>query len=187
MTADRRGRAALLPCRLLAVLTALAAVLLTLGSAGDARPLPAAAHLAPSVPATTAHPSPSLSPGYAHLSPSGSSTDAHLSPSGSPGYAHLSPSGSSTDAHLSPSTAHAYDTRPYGDDAYVGARTLLVRPERDAGERTVPAGHPLFTAAHTPPVPPRPARPAPAAGHAPPAAAHVPAVLGRAPPTLSST
>ncbi len=165
MTADRRGRAALLPCRLLAVLTALAAVLLTLGSAGDARPLPAAAHLAPSVPATTAHPSPSLSPGYAHLSPSGSPTDAHLSPS----------------------TAHAYDTRPYGDDAYVGARTLLVRPERDAGERTLPAGPQLFTAAHTPPVPPRPARPAPAAGHAPPAAAHVPSDLGRAPPAASST
>ncbi|MEY9490316.1 hypothetical protein RKD26_006110 [Streptomyces calvus] len=165
MTADRRGRAALLPCRLLAVLTALAAVLLTLGSAGDARPLPAAAHAAPSVPATTAHLSPSLSPG-----------DVHLSPSGSP-----------TDAHVSPSTAHAYDTRPYGDDAYVGARTLLVRPERDAGERTLPAGPQLFTAAHTPPVPPRPARPAPAAGHAPPAAAHVPSDLGRAPPAASST
>ncbi|GGP43641.1 hypothetical protein ACWDY7_23790 [Streptomyces calvus] len=198
MTADRRGRAALLPCRLLAVLTALAAVLLTLGSAGDARPLPAATHLAPSVPATTAHPSPSLSPGDAHLSPSGSpgdahlspsgsSTDAHLSPSGSPGDVHVSPSGSSTDAHLPPSTAHAYDTRPYGDDAYVGARTLLVRPERDAGERTLPAGPQLFTAAHTPPVPPRPARPAPAAGHAPPAAAHVPSDLGRAPPAASST
>ncbi|MYS31084.1 hypothetical protein GTW38_30035, partial [Streptomyces sp. SID7804] len=88
MTADRRGRAALLPCRLLAVLTALAAVLLTLGSAGDARPLPAATHLAPSVPATTAHPSPSLSPGDVHVSPSGSPTDAHHSPSLSPGDAH---------------------------------------------------------------------------------------------------
>jgi hypothetical protein len=87
------------------------------------------------------------------------------------------------------SAAPAYqsDTRPYGDDAYVGARTLFTRPERDAGERTVPAGHLLFTAAHTPPVPPRPARPAPAAGHAPPAAAHMPSDLGRAPPTASST
>jgi hypothetical protein len=84
-------------------------------------------------------------------------------------------------------SAYESDTRPYGDDAYVGARALLTRPERDAGERTVPAGHPLFTAAHTPPVPPRPARPAPAAGHAPPAAAHVPSDLGRAPPPTSST
>lgn len=89
-------------------------------------------------------------------------------------------------ASPSPS-AYESDTRPYGDDAYVGARTLLTRPERDAGERTVPAGHLLFTAAHTPPVPPRPARPAPAAGHAPPAAAHMPSDLGRAPPTASST
>ncbi|MFI1418718.1 hypothetical protein ACH4VX_12090 [Streptomyces sp. NPDC020731] len=84
-------------------------------------------------------------------------------------------------------SAYESDTRPYGDDAYVGARTLLTRPERDAGERTVPAGHLLFTAAHTPPVPPRPARPAPVAGHAPPAAAHMPSDLGRAPPLTSST
>ena len=96
-------------------------------------------------------------------------------------------------AELAPATASptpsAYqsDTRPYGDDAYVGARTLLTRPDRDACERTVPAGHLLFTAAHTPPVPPRPARPAPAAGHAPPAAAHMPSDLGRAPPPTSST
>lgn len=84
-------------------------------------------------------------------------------------------------------SAYQSDTRPYGDDAYVGARTLLTRPERDAGERTVPAGRLLFTAARTPPVPPRPARPAPAAGHAPPAAAHMPSDLGRAPPPTSST
>ncbi|MFD7704449.1 hypothetical protein [Streptomyces caelestis] len=84
-------------------------------------------------------------------------------------------------------SAHRSDTRPHGDDAYVGARTPLARPERDAGERTVPAGHLLFTAAHTPSVPPRPARPAPVAGHAPPAAAHMPSDLGRAPPTTSST
>ncbi|WP_051767476.1 hypothetical protein [Streptomyces sp. NRRL S-37] len=84
-------------------------------------------------------------------------------------------------------SAHQSDTRPYGDDACVGARTLFVRPERDAGERTVPTGHPLLTAAYTPPVPPRPIRPAPAAGHAPPAAAHTPSDLGRAPPSTSST
>ncbi|MGW3317536.1 hypothetical protein [Streptomyces fungicidicus] len=89
-------------------------------------------------------------------------------------------------APVSPSS-YSSDTLPHGDDAYVGARTLFSRPERDAGERTVPAGHLLFTAAHTPPVPPRPARPAPVAGHAPPAAAHVPSDLGRAPPPASST
>ncbi|MBT3150468.1 hypothetical protein HTV45_06125 [Streptomyces sp. CHD11] len=85
------------------------------------------------------------------------------------------------------SSSHSSDTRPYSDDAYVCARTLLTRLERDAGERTVYAGHLLFTAAHTPPMPPRPARPAPAAGHAPPAAAHMPSDLGRAPPMASST
>ncbi|MFD3628392.1 MULTISPECIES: hypothetical protein [Streptomyces] len=79
------------------------------------------------------------------------------------------------------------DTRPYSDDAYVCARTLLTRLERDAGERTVHAGRLLFTAAHTPLIPPRPARPAPVAGHAPPAAAHMPSDLGRAPPATSST
>ncbi|MFF5158097.1 hypothetical protein ACFY3N_17975 [Streptomyces sp. NPDC000348] len=84
-------------------------------------------------------------------------------------------------------SAYPSDTRPYGDDACVGVRTPLIRPERDAGERTVPGGHPLLTAAHTPPVPPRPARPAPAAGHAQPAAAHMPSDLGRAPPPASST
>ncbi|BFO19186.1 hypothetical protein SHKM778_55740 [Streptomyces sp. KM77-8] len=84
-------------------------------------------------------------------------------------------------------SAHEPDTRPYGDDAYVGSRAPHTRPERDAGERTVLAGHPLFTAADTPQIPPRPARPAPAAGHAAPAAAHTPSDLGRAPPTASST
>ncbi|MER7488359.1 hypothetical protein ABTY20_21105 [Streptomyces sp. NPDC126497] len=98
-----------------------------------------------------------------------------------------SPSAVLVPAAASSPAAHASDTRPYGDDAYVGARTLFTRPERDTGERTVPAGHLLFTAAHTPPVPPRPARPAPAAGHAPPAAAHMPSDLGRAPPPASST
>ncbi|MFF1278369.1 hypothetical protein ACFVZC_34135 [Streptomyces marokkonensis] len=84
-------------------------------------------------------------------------------------------------------SSYSSDTRPYGDDAYVGARTVLTRPERDAGERTVSAGHPLFTAAYTPPVPPRPARPAPVAGHVPSTAAHMPSDLGRAPPAASST
>ncbi|MFF8032209.1 MULTISPECIES: hypothetical protein [unclassified Streptomyces] len=142
MTAGRRHRTARFPpratrfpSRAAAVLAALAAVLLTLGSGGDARPVPAAVHLS---------------------------------------------------ASLSP-TAYSSDTRPYGDDAYAGARTPLVRPERDAGGPRVPAGPLFLAAAHTPPVPPRPARPAPAAGHAPPAAAHVPADLGRAPPAPSST
>lgn len=85
------------------------------------------------------------------------------------------------------SSSYSAGPRPYSDDAYVCARTLLTRLERDAGERTVYAGHLLFTAAHTPPIPPRPARPAPVAGHAPPAAAHMPSDLGRAPPAASST
>ncbi|GGW56084.1 hypothetical protein [Streptomyces griseoloalbus] len=89
-------------------------------------------------------------------------------------------------ASPSPAT-YSTDTRPYSDDAYVGARTLLARPERDTGERTGFAGPLPFTAAHTPPIPPRPARPAPVAGHAPPAAAHMPFDPGRAPPTASST
>lgn len=79
---------------------------------------------------------------------------------------------------------HSSDARPHTDDCT--ARTVPFRPQRDAGERTVPAGHLLFTPEHTPRVPPRPARPAPAAGHAPPAAAHMPADLGRAPPVSSS-
>ncbi|GGX33989.1 hypothetical protein GCM10010297_64280 [Streptomyces malachitofuscus] len=83
--------------------------------------------------------------------------------------------------------SYSFDTRPYSDDAYVGARTVLTRPERDVAERTASAGHVLFTAAYTPPVPPRPVRPAPVAGHAQPAAAHMPSDLGRAPPTASST
>ncbi|MFI5572236.1 hypothetical protein ACIA6T_33865 [Streptomyces sp. NPDC051740] len=101
------------------------------------------------------------------------------------GFAHGTEPAPATASSAAP--AYQSDTRPYGDDAYVGARTLFTRPERDTGERTVPAGHLLFTAAHTPPVPPRPARPSPAAGHAPPAAAHMPSDLGRAPPTASST
>lgn len=83
--------------------------------------------------------------------------------------------------------SYSSDTRPYSDDAYVGARTVLTRPERDVAERSVSAGHVLFTAAYTPPVPPRPVRPAPVAGHAQPAAAHMPSDLGRAPPSPSST
>ncbi|MGA5125325.1 hypothetical protein ACPCAG_18710 [Streptomyces pseudogriseolus] len=88
----------------------------------------------------------------------------------------------------SPGTpTYSSGTQPHSDEAYVAARTVLARPERDAGERDAAAGPLLFTPAYTPRVPPRPARPAPAAGHAPPAAAHVPADLGRAPPTCSST
>ncbi|AZM58685.1 MULTISPECIES: hypothetical protein [unclassified Streptomyces] len=83
--------------------------------------------------------------------------------------------------------SYSSDTRPYSDDAYVGARTVLTRPERDVAERSVSAGPVLFTAAYTPPVPPRPVRPAPVAGHAQPAAAHMPSDLGRAPPPLSSS
>ncbi|CAL9649637.1 hypothetical protein SUDANB176_06580 [Streptomyces sp. enrichment culture] len=81
----------------------------------------------------------------------------------------------------------AAGTHPHTDDAYVGTGTLLVRPQRDAGERTVPAGPLLFTPPHTPRVPPRPARPAPVSGHAPAGTAHVPSDLGRAPPASSST
>ncbi|GGV51509.1 hypothetical protein [Streptomyces griseoflavus] len=84
-------------------------------------------------------------------------------------------------------TSYSSDTRPYSDDAYVGVRALLTRLERDAGERTMFDGHLLFTPAYAPLMPPRPARPAPAAGHAPPAAAYVPSDLGRAPPVASST
>ncbi|MEF9907942.1 hypothetical protein [Streptomyces sp. P9-A2] len=76
--------------------------------------------------------------------------------------------------------------RPHTDDGCT-ARIVPLRPPRDAGERTVPAGHLLFTPAHTPRIPPRPARPAPAAGHTPPAAAHMPSDLGRGPPGPSST
>ncbi|GAA3504945.1 hypothetical protein GCM10019016_120580 [Streptomyces prasinosporus] len=82
---------------------------------------------------------------------------------------------------------HPADSHPYTDDAYVGAGTLLVRPQRDAGERTVPSGPLLFTPAHTPRVPPRPARPAPVSGHPPAGTAHVPSDLGRAPPPPSGT
>ena len=88
----------------------------------------------------------------------------------------------------SPDTpTYSSGTQPRSDEAYVAARTVLARPERDAGERDTAAGPLLFTPPYTPRVPPRPARPAPSAGHAPPAAAHVPADLGRAPPAASST
>ncbi|MFI8306791.1 hypothetical protein ACIF80_25795 [Streptomyces sp. NPDC085927] len=81
---------------------------------------------------------------------------------------------------------HSSDIRPHTDDGCT-ARIVPLRPQRDAGERTVPAGHLLFTPAHTPRIPPQPPRPAPAAGHAAPAAAHMPSDLGRAPPGPSST
>ncbi|MDU0305169.1 hypothetical protein, partial [Streptomyces sp. PAL114] len=88
----------------------------------------------------------------------------------------------------SPGTpTYSSGTQPHSDEAYVAARTLLTRPEREDAERNLFAGPLLFTPAYTPRVPPRPARPAPSAGHAPPAAAHVPADLGRAPPAASST
>lgn len=102
------------------------------------------------------------------------------------GGAELVPgAGSLPPASPAPSS-HSSDTRPYSDDAYVGARTVLTRPERNVAERTVSTGHLLFTAAYTPLVPPRPVRPAPAAGHAQPPAAHVPSDLGRGPPSASS-
>ncbi|WP_081237753.1 hypothetical protein [Streptomyces viridosporus] len=81
---------------------------------------------------------------------------------------------------------HPPDTRPYLDDAYVGAGTVLIRPQRDGGERTMSAGPPLLAPPHAPRVPPRPARPAPVAGHVPTDTAHVPSDLGRAPPAASS-
>ncbi|MGB9995479.1 hypothetical protein ACPMJQ_12940 [Streptomyces pseudogriseolus] len=137
MTAHAPGPAARLPLRAAAaVLAALAAVLLTLGSPSGAAPAPAV---------------------------------------------------TTTPADLASAPAYSSGTQPRSDEAYVAARAVLARPERDAGERGTAAGPLLFTPAYTPRVPPRPARPAPAAGHAAPAAAHVPADLGRAPPTLSST
>ncbi|MEU2500577.1 hypothetical protein ABZ765_20730 [Streptomyces pseudogriseolus] len=92
---------------------------------------------------------------------------------------------SATETSAAP--AYSSTTQPRSDEAYVAARTVLARPERDASERDTAGGPLLFTPPYTPRVPPRPARPAPAAGHAPPAAAHVPADLGRAPPICSST
>ncbi|MEV8593764.1 hypothetical protein [Streptomyces sp. NPDC052012] len=76
---------------------------------------------------------------------------------------------------------------PVADDAYVACSSVLARPQRDAGERSVPAGPLLFTPPYTPRVPPRPAPPVPASGNARPAAAHLPSDLGRAPPAPSST
>ncbi|MEW1602079.1 hypothetical protein [Streptomyces sp. NPDC093808] len=61
----------------------------------------------------------------------------------------------------SPGTpTYSSGTQPHSDEGYVAARTVFVRPERDVGERNVAAGPLLFTPAHTPRVPPRPARPA---------------------------
>ncbi|GAA1423172.1 hypothetical protein GCM10009601_25860 [Streptomyces thermospinosisporus] len=77
--------------------------------------------------------------------------------------------------------------RPAADEAYVGSSPVPLRPQRDAGERSVPAGPLLFTPPYTPVIPPRPAPPAPVHGNAPPDAAHLPGDLGRAPPTASST
>ncbi|NJP52058.1 hypothetical protein HCJ93_18890 [Streptomyces sp. SBST2-5] len=77
--------------------------------------------------------------------------------------------------------------RPAADDAYMGSSPVVLRPPRDAGERSVPAGPLLFTPPYTPAIPPRPAPPAPVHGNAPPDAAHLPGDLGRAPPAASST
>ncbi|WP_406724129.1 hypothetical protein WJ438_04950 [Streptomyces sp. GD-15H] len=154
------GPAARLPLRIAAVLTALASVLLTFGFGIPDGPRPALAAQPPAVGAPAA-PGPSV-PGPA-------------TPDG--------PGPAAPDPAADPGT-HSSDARPHTDDCT--ARTVPFRPQRDAGERTVPAGHLLFTPEHTPRVPPRPARPAPAAGHAPPAAAHMPADLGRAPPVSSS-
>ncbi|WP_344599983.1 hypothetical protein [Streptomyces glaucus] len=86
-----------------------------------------------------------------------------------------------------PPVFHSAGTHPRTDDARVGARTLLVRPQRDGGERPAPGDHLLLASACAPRVPPRPTRPAPVAGHAQPDAAHTPSDLGRAPPSASGT
>lgn len=153
----RVSRTARLPLRAVAVLAALAAVLLTLGFGLIDDPWAVRAAQSP------AHDAPAV-PGVPASDGPGPSVPE---PSSAPG-------------------THSSDVRPHTDDGCT-ARTVPLRPQRDAGERTVPAGHLLFTPAHTPRVPPRPARPAPAAGHTSPAAAHVPADLGRAPPGPSST
>ncbi|MET8116836.1 hypothetical protein [Streptomyces prasinus] len=151
---SRTARPAL---RAVAVLTALAAVLLTLGFGlvGDPWAVRAAQWPAHGTPAAPGAP------------------------------ASDGPGPSVPDPAPAPGT-HSSDIRPHTDDGCT-ARIVPLRPQRDAGERTVPAGHLLFTPAHTPRIPPLPPRPAPAAGHASPAAAHVPADLGRAPPGPSST
>jgi hypothetical protein len=157
LTADRPRPAARLPLRVTAAVAALAAVLLTL-----ALGFTDGARLV--LPAAPAVPSPAAP---AHPAP------AH--PSAVP------------DPAVPVAAIDSSGTHPYTDDAYAAARALLVRPQRDAGERTVPAGPLLFAPPYTPRVPPRPARPAPVSGHAPAGTAHVPSDLGRAPPTSSST
>ncbi|CAL9367800.1 hypothetical protein [Streptomyces sp. enrichment culture] len=174
MSADRTGPAARLPLRAGAVLAALAAVLLTLalGFTDGARLVPSPSAQGLAAPGAPQPPGPraTVVPGPPSALPA-PVLPAPVLPVPAP-----------------PSPAfHPADTRPYTDDAYIGTATLLVRPQRDAGERTVPAGPLLFTPAHTPRVPPRPARPAPVSGHVPAGTAHVPSDLGRAPPTASST
>ncbi|MFE9775324.1 hypothetical protein ACFYOV_27340 [Streptomyces sp. NPDC005931] len=85
------------------------------------------------------------------------------------------------------SAVRSADVHPRTDDACAGARTLLVRPQRDGGERTAPTGQSLFTPPYTPHVPRPPARPAPVAAQPRPGTAHTPSDLGRAPPQASST
>lgn len=160
MTARRQGPAARLPLRVVVAVTALAAVLLVLASG-----LTGGTRISPSVPVRA---------------PAGSATFPHPAVPADPPPAAPDPT---VPAAAFPSAG----TRPHTDDAYVAACTLLVRPPRDAGDRTVPAGPLLFTPPHTPRVPSRPARPAPVSGHAPGGTAHVPSDLGRAPPVSSST
>ncbi|MGW5974884.1 hypothetical protein [Streptomyces sp. NPDC055186] len=154
------GPAARLPLRVAAVLTALASVLLTFGFGIPDGPRPALEAPSHAVGAPAAF---------------GRSVPDPAAPGG--------PDRSAPDPGTAPGT-HSSNVGPHTD--HCTTRTAPFRPQRDAGGRTVPAGHLLFTPEHTPRVPPRPARPAPAAGHAPPAAAHMPADLGRAPPLPSS-
>ncbi|MFC9547270.1 hypothetical protein ACFTXK_21940 [Streptomyces sp. NPDC056956] len=103
--------------------------------------------------------------------------------------ARLVPAGqaSSPDAPAAPAASfEPYDSHPHTDEAYSGSGTLLLRSLRDAGERTAPSGHLLFTPPYTPRVPHGPVRPAPVAGHGPLVAAYVPSDLGRAPPSSTS-
>lgn len=103
--------------------------------------------------------------------------------------ARLVPAGkaSSPDAPPVPAASfEPYDSHPHTDEAYSGSGTLLLRSLRDAGERTAPSGHLLFTPPYTPRVPYGPVRPAPVSGHGPLVAAYVPSDLGRAPPSTTS-
>ncbi|MCX2923271.1 hypothetical protein [Streptomyces sp. NEAU-W12] len=168
----RAARTARLPLRAVAVLAALASVLPTLGFGLTDGPRAVRAARSPVRDAPAA-------PGPAAPGPFGPAPAVPGAP------APERPGPSAADPSAAPG-AGSSDARPHTDDGRT-ARTVPLRPQRDAGERTVPAGHLLFTPAHTPRIPPRPARPAPAAGHAPPAAAHMPADLGRAPPGPSST